>query len=614
MSDEIDQIIDEFGEVRRLGSLCPPAGFVSSFNTFEDEKPVWDDADIRKVLQQGLPTCRDIFGPEWVHDQKSHGCHDGATEVLTESGWKRWDEYNGADALATMGPSTGLMEYQFPTHFHQYEYNGEVYKIDHASLNFTLTPNHRMFVRKWNERVRTLRDDYQFVEMKDIGWYCGLPASTSGSVGTDIKAVSFPGSTLQLSGDDFVALVSIIVSDGYAGGDETDGHNKVSFCCFHEGRRPMVEALAARCGFTEIPGRRGVWWRSDGAFAQWVRHHCYTSDMLGASNKRVPPIIKSMSMRQVNLFLDSFGDKTHSPEAINRVFYSSSKTLIDDIQELLLMIGKRSRVGCRPPRTATMSDGRQVVGRHNAWECVEWASDNLSITRKKQLHREHFNGNVFCATVPNRTLITRNNGQVLISGNSCNGYAGAGGLQAARWIRGIRDGLKLSGAHLYSKINGGRDMGSALEDGLKAIKKWGIAPADLVPWDQIYPQEQPRNADAEATKHKGLTCYAVQTRQGFRTAVAAGFPVIVAVHAGRNFQRLNAQGIAGVDSGRGNHATFVLGAKLIGGTECYDMQNSWNTRYGTGGRCFLTWDSFAQTFGTHTFYAIASTDDAGVDR
>lgn len=200
------------------------------------------------------------------------------------------------------------------------------------------------------------------------------------------------------------------------------------------------------------------------------------------------------------------------------------------------------------------------------------------------------------------------------SHGSCNGYAGAGALQAARWLRGIRDGLKLSGAYLYSKIHGGRDAGSALEDGLKAVQKWGIAPADLVPWHQIYSNEQPRNADAEAAKHKGFKCYAVQTKQGFRTAIAAGFPVIVAVHAGSNFQRPNSAGIVKADNGRGNHAVFCLGAKIINGTECYDLQNSWNTRFGDNGRVWATWDSFEQTFGHHVFYAVGSTDDAGVDR
>lgn len=270
MSEEIDQIIDQFGEVRRLGSLCPPAGFVSAFNTFESEKPVWDDSDIRKVLQKNLPTGRDIFGPEWVHDQKSHG--------------------------------------------------------------------------------------------------------------------------------------------------------------------------------------------------------------------------------------------------------------------------------------------------------------------------------------------------------SCNGYAGAGALQSARWLRGIRDGLKLSGAFLYSKINSHRDAGSALEDGLKAVQQYGIAPADLVTWDMIYPERQPASANAESAKHKGFKCFAVQTKQGFRTAIAAGFPVIVAVHAGDNFQRQNSQKISGVDNGRGNHATYCLGSKLIGGKECYDLCNSWSPRFCDNGHTWVTWDSFEQTFGYHTFYAVASTDDAGVDR
>ena len=190
---------------------------------------------------------------------------------------------------------------------------------------------------------------------------------------------------------------------------------------------------------------------------------------------------------------------------------------------------------------------------------------------------------------------------------SCNGFAGAGGLSKARYLRGIQDGLLLSGAFLYSLINGGRDQGSALEDGLTAVRKYGIAPADLVPWDQIYPREQPANARAEALKHKGLSCWAVQTKQGFRSALALGFPVIVAVHAGSNFSRINQSGIAGVDNGIGNHAVHCDDITIVGGKEVYDHAGSWGLRYGQKGRAYLTWDSFAQTFGKHQFYAIGST-------
>ena len=193
---------------------------------------------------------------------------------------------------------------------------------------------------------------------------------------------------------------------------------------------------------------------------------------------------------------------------------------------------------------------------------------------------------------------------------SCNGYAAAGSLAKARYLRGIQDKLKLSGAFIYSLINGGQDNGSALESGLKVIGTHGSPPESLVPWNMIYPKQQPSNAKAEALKHRGLKCYAVQTKQGFRTALAAGFPVIVAVQAGSKFQRLNAQGIASADSGGGNHAIHCDDIRIIGGQEVYDTCNSWDVTYGDQGRVLLTWDSFEQTFGRHKFYAVASTFEA----
>lgn len=195
----------------------------------------------------------------------------------------------------------------------------------------------------------------------------------------------------------------------------------------------------------------------------------------------------------------------------------------------------------------------------------------------------------------------------------CNGEAGAGVLSRARWLRGITDGLILSGSYIYSKINGGRDQGSNLEDGMRVLAEYGAPPKTLVTYDMIYPNRQPKIADAEAAKHKGLQCYAVQTKQGFRTAVAAGYPVVVAVSAGRGFQTLNNRGIAGVDNGSGNHAVLVDDAVILDdGTEVYDHQNSWGLGYGQQGRSYLTWEHFAQTFGNHVFYAIPSTTEAGL--
>lgn len=195
------------------------------------------------------------------------------------------------------------------------------------------------------------------------------------------------------------------------------------------------------------------------------------------------------------------------------------------------------------------------------------------------------------------------------SHGSCNGYALGGGLSKARWIRGIQDKLLLSGAFPYSLMNGGRDNGSMLGDGLQIVETHGSCSESLVPWNMIYPHQQPSNARAEAAKHKGLVCYSAETLQGLRTGLAKGMIAIVAVHAGGNFQRLNSNGIAGVDSGRGNHAVHVDDLCIVNGTEVFDMCNSWGTGYGTMGRAYLTKDTFSQTMSVHTFYLIGSTEE-----
>jgi C1A family cysteine protease len=97
--------------------------------------------------------------------------------------------------------------------------------------------------------------------------------------------------------------------------------------------------------------------------------------------------------------------------------------------------------------------------------------------------------------------------------------------------------------------------------------------------------------------------------QGFRTGIAAGFTGIIAVQAGRNFQRLNQSGVAGVDSGGGNHAIHCDDLVFLNGTELFDAVNSWGANYGINGRAYLHQDSFTQTFGRHTFYLIGSTEE-----
>lgn len=192
---------------------------------------------------------------------------------------------------------------------------------------------------------------------------------------------------------------------------------------------------------------------------------------------------------------------------------------------------------------------------------------------------------------------------------SCNGWAGSGVLTRARVRRGLKP-VQLSGAYLYSLINGGQDRGSMLDDGMQALTSKGCATLGTVKANQIYPSKYDKSkANREASRFKAFECYQINSQEGLWTALALGFDVVVAVHAGNSFSQIDRNGVAGVNNGNGNHAVLADGLLYAGGEIVADGANSWGTRWGDKGRMLLRWKHFQQTIGIHRFYAIRSTTD-----
>lgn len=188
---------------------------------------------------------------------------------------------------------------------------------------------------------------------------------------------------------------------------------------------------------------------------------------------------------------------------------------------------------------------------------------------------------------------------------SCNGFAAANAYGRARYLGGMGDGVQYSGSWTYSLINGGRDNGSMLDDGMEAAMNVGFVPASECPPSAIYPHLQKPGLKTLAAKNKAVECFEVTTMQGLRTAGAAGHMMIVAVQAGNGFMRLDGRGISGVDRGQGNHAVTLDDMLILDdGPEVFDCIMDWGTQVGDQGKTYLTAQHFAQTIGVHAFYAL----------
>jgi hypothetical protein len=201
------------------------------------------------------------------------------------------------------------------------------------------------------------------------------------------------------------------------------------------------------------------------------------------------------------------------------------------------------------------------------------------------------------------------------STSACNGWSTALALSRARVLRGqgtIEDAVILSGSDAYSQMNGGQDQGSHLVAAMKIVVN-GIAPESMVPWNKIFSSQISGEAKAIRQKYQGLEPEAVDTQEELASAVLLGFPAVIAVHANGAFNQLDGRGVCQGGNGPGNHSVGADDIRVApDGTLEFDMFNSWDTTWGDGGRCWLTWARhLRETVKYHRFWILRSATDGG---
>lgn len=159
---------------------------------------------------------------------------------------------------------------------------------------------------------------------------------------------------------------------------------------------------------------------------------------------------------------------------------------------------------------------------------------------------------------------------------SCVAQGWVGALRRARIGAGMKD-VNLSPAFLYAQINGGRDQGAVISDGIAALKNVGTCTFDLVGQNPIYMNQMPSGAKEQASRFKLLDAYRCNSWEEVVSALLTGrFYPVYGYQVGNNFGRFDQYGVAGHDNGPGNHCNFAEGLrKLPDGRWVLDDVNSW---------------------------------------
>lgn len=343
-------------------------------------------------------------------DHLRYQCFHPKTEILTKEGWKNVKELKLGELVASLNPETRFMEYQPITKLHKYYYQGDMVEKHGKALAFSVTPNHEVWYS--TQRITKLRKSRidQIPSATKLPQWCNWrgvvpPAKVKfSSNGNNGRSVSFPAKA-------WAEYLGWYISEGNTHKGKWE---IVVTQTKEEGRKQLFELFSKINANVHIDKKRFV--INNKALLLWLDEHCGK----GAKNKKLPDCVKNWSKKYLRILLKALvsGDGTWRTKT-SGVFVSSSKQLAEDVSEIAI------KAGYRPTTTAYTMEGFGVKTPGWRVSLLDLSEDTLicnsttSNNLESQLQRNHYEGDVYCVTVPpNHTVLTRFDGKVVWMGQS----------------------------------------------------------------------------------------------------------------------------------------------------------------------------------------------------
>lgn len=341
-------------------------------------------------------------------------CFDDQTEVLTNEGWKFFAALNGSEAMLTMCPETGKATYRKPTKLFQYDHDGDMIELNQRGCSFKVTPNHRLLIKKrrmpWKfEEVRNLKAEYCM--SRKVEWsgstikYFELPFTRTSRKRWNIKKIPI---------NDWANFLGWYLSEGTC---SNDGYS-VTISQKDPSKCSLIAESIRTIGYKpKVYGNqnKGYQFRIQSNQLNNVLKE-YGTDSL---TKKVPDYIKQAPVETIRIFLKAYvnGDGYYRGST-RAIYYTSSKQMADDLQELILKAGYGSSVHKRL-KTRNFLDNHCVEGTVDGYVINQTTFDRQIKVKVENQKRVHYKGKVYCAEIPPfHTMLVRRNGYVMWSGNS----------------------------------------------------------------------------------------------------------------------------------------------------------------------------------------------------
>jgi len=399
------------------------------------------------------------------------GCYDEKTDILTENGWKPFKDLTKNENIFTLTENNKI-ELHRPTRLFQYDYRGEMYQFKTKSLDLLVTPNHRMVVdnRRKNQRefveAKDFKPDTHWIPKQGI-WegkeeeYFELPpviimggagpAShfSEEEIGTIRKMkregesiyqiagnfkcnpvtvynictiaeygnrervkVRYEAPALKIKMDNWLKFFGFWIAEGCTDNEEIalDHGYRVTITQVNQEKRKEIKKVLGLLPFNyyeEGPNfvitNKQLW--------------TYLRQFGNKYEKFIPQEVKNLSKRQLRVLFDWLvkGDG-HIRKTTGQInYWTSSRKLADDLQEIILKLGWLGTLTAQQKKVSQIKGRKIKAGIVYTIGVQETKHYRL---RKNNSQKVYYEGKVYCCEVPNHTVFVRRNGRVAWCGNS----------------------------------------------------------------------------------------------------------------------------------------------------------------------------------------------------
>lgn len=342
---------------------------------------------------------------------EANNCFSKDTEVLTDSGWKLFQQLTDEDNVATFNMESEKIEFQIPEGKHEV-YQEKMYKIKQGRTDLLVSPDHRLLYKKRN-------GTYDFTTAALIKRDSQHPKFIHAAPFDGVEQDTFTTGDFSCQMNDFLNFLGVFIADGNCTPKKYNGRLYYEFTLAQSDSYPdkqqfidnAIKSIGLHASTRKQKTMDGyndleVWKVCSKPLCTWLWNNVGVG-----SEKKIPDMVMRLSRQQRRVFLESFfvgdGYERHRPgkNFVERTYYpGTAKTMADQLQALLVLDGNASKI---KPR----------FFKHVNYEVNEQATKYTHL-KDSDLEIVDYNDYAYCVSVPNQTLVVRRNHNIIITGNT----------------------------------------------------------------------------------------------------------------------------------------------------------------------------------------------------